>query len=65
MNKLDSEEKEILEAFESGQLKRVKGASGLIGEHQKISEVTFKKDARRVSTFACLLGTSGHFKPAP
>jgi predicted DNA binding CopG/RHH family protein len=46
MNKLDSEEKEILEAFESGKLKRVKGAPEKIAEHQKIAEATFKKDAR-------------------
>ncbi len=46
MNKLDSEEKEILKAFESGQLKRVKGASEKIEQHQKIAEATFKKDAR-------------------
>ncbi len=46
MNKLDSEEKEILKAFESGQLKRVKGVSEKIEQHQKIAEATFKKDAR-------------------
>lgn len=46
MNKVDSEEKEILEAFENGQLKRVKGASEIILEHQQVAEATFKKDAR-------------------
>ncbi len=46
MNKLNPEEKEILEAFESGQLKRVKGAGEKIAEHQKVAEATFKKDAR-------------------
>jgi predicted DNA binding CopG/RHH family protein len=46
MNKLDREEKEILEVFESGQLKRAKGASEKIREHQKVAEATFKKDAR-------------------
>jgi len=46
MNKLDPEEKEILEAFENGQLERVKGASKMIAEHQEIAEATFKKDAR-------------------
>ncbi len=46
MNKLDSEEKEILEAFDSGQLKRAKGARKKIAEHQNIAEATFKKDAR-------------------
>ena len=46
MNKLDSEEKEILEAFESGHLKRTKGVSEQIAEHRKVAEATFKKDAR-------------------
>ena len=46
MNKLDPEEKEILEAFESGQLKPAKGAAETIAEHQKFAEATFKKDAR-------------------
>ena len=46
MNKLDSEEKEILEAFESGKLERAKGASDIMAEHRKIAEATFKKDAR-------------------
>lgn len=46
MSKLDSEETEILEAFESGRLKRAKGAPGKIAEHQKAAEATFKKDAR-------------------
>ena len=46
MNKLDSEEKEILEAFECGQIKRDKGVSKKIAEHQKYAEATFKKDAR-------------------
>lgn len=50
MNKLDPEldpkEQEILEAFENGQLKRAKGASEKIAEHQKFAEATFKKDTR-------------------
>ncbi|MFY9973630.1 MAG: antitoxin [Chromatiaceae bacterium] len=46
MSKLDSEEKETLEAFEGGQLKRSKGASDVMAEHRKIAEATFKKDAR-------------------
>ncbi len=46
MSKLDSEEKEILEAFENGQLKRAKGGSKIAAEHQKYAEATFKKDAR-------------------
>jgi len=46
MIKLDKEEKEILEAFESGKLKKAKGKKKKIAEHQAIAEATFKKDAR-------------------
>ena len=46
MNNLDSEEKAILEAFENGRLKQVKGASKILSEHKKYAEATFKKDAR-------------------
>jgi predicted DNA binding CopG/RHH family protein len=53
MSKFDSEEKEILEAFESGSLKKSKNAKKLIEQHKSIAEDTFKKDARiniRIST---------------
>ncbi|MDQ6968548.1 MAG: hypothetical protein Q9M14_07695 [Mariprofundaceae bacterium] len=46
MNKFDSEEKEILEAFESDELKRSKNAAQEIKQHQAVAETTFKKDAR-------------------
>ncbi len=46
MNKLDSEEKEILEAFEKGTLKRTKNVKKEIEKHKTIAEATFKKDAR-------------------
>ncbi len=46
MSKLDQEEQEILEAFESGNLKRVKNSAQEIKRHQAIAEATFKKDAR-------------------
>lgn len=46
MNRLDSEEKEILEAFEKGELKRSKNASQEIEKHKAAAEATFKKDAR-------------------
>ena len=46
MTKLDAEEKEILEAFERGILKRVKRVDKEIERHRKIAEATFKKDAR-------------------
>ena len=46
MNKLDKEEKDILEAFESGKLKRVKNVKDKIEQHKAVAEATFKKDAR-------------------
>ncbi|VAW88898.1 hypothetical protein MNBD_GAMMA18-864 [hydrothermal vent metagenome] len=46
MNKLDSEEKEILEAFEKGELKRSKNAIKEIKQHKVVAEATFKKDTR-------------------
>ncbi|MCI0565515.1 MAG: hypothetical protein MN733_44190 [Nitrososphaera sp.] len=46
MNKLDTEEKEILKAFEEGGLKRAKNAKRKIDQHRAVAEATFKKDAR-------------------
>ena len=46
MGKLDAEEKEILNAFESGQLKRVKNKKKELERHKKVAEATFKKDSR-------------------
>ena len=46
MSKLNKEEKEILDAFESGKLKRVKNTKKQIKEHKAIAEASFKKDAR-------------------
>ena len=46
MSKLNVEEKEILEAFEQGKLKRVKNTSSEISRHKTIAEATFKKDTR-------------------
>lgn len=46
MSKLNSEEKEILDAYESGRLKRTKNSAREIDEHQIVAEATFKKDAR-------------------
>lgn len=45
MNKLSSEEREILEAFEKGELKRSKKANTQ-KRHQEYAEAMFKKDAR-------------------
>lgn len=44
--KLNQEEKEILEAFESGKLKRSKGAARLQKQHREYAEAMFRKDAR-------------------
>ena len=46
MSKLDSEEQEILEAFEKGELKRAKNATQEMEQHKAVAEATFKKDAR-------------------
>lgn len=46
MSKLDSEEKEILEAFEKGELNRSKNAKQEIERHKAVAGATFKKDAR-------------------
>jgi len=46
MSKLDAEEKEILEAFEAGKLKRSKNSKQQIKQHMEVAGVTFKKDAR-------------------
>jgi predicted DNA binding CopG/RHH family protein len=46
MSKLKSEEEEILEAFETGRLKRAKNADKEIKEHRVVAAETFKKDAR-------------------
>ena len=46
MSKLDREEREILEAFDKGQLKRSRKAAAQIKKHKVVVEATFKKDAR-------------------
>jgi len=46
MSKLDKEEQDILNAFESGELKRVKNVKDKIEQHKTVAEATFKKDAR-------------------
>jgi hypothetical protein len=43
MSKLKSEEKETLEAFDTGRLRRVKNADKEIAEHRILAEETFKK----------------------
>ena len=46
MSRLDSEEKEILDAFETGKLKRPRGSKKVMETHRIAAEATFKKDAR-------------------
>jgi len=46
MTRLDREEQEILDGFDSGTLRRVKGTAAAIKAHRSIAEATFKKDAR-------------------
>ncbi len=46
MIKLDAEEKEILEAFDAGKLKKSKAVKKQIEQHKAIAGATFKKDAR-------------------
>ncbi len=46
MSKLSSEEKEVLEAFESGKLKKSKSQTQEIKKHRAAAEATYKKDAR-------------------
>ena len=46
MSKLSKEEREILEAFEKGKLKRSKKAANTQKRHQEYAEAMFKKDAR-------------------
>jgi predicted DNA binding CopG/RHH family protein len=46
MSKLDQEEREILEVFKSGKVKRAKDATNTQKRHQQYAEAMFKKDAR-------------------
>jgi predicted DNA binding CopG/RHH family protein len=46
MNKLDQEEREILEAFVSGTIKTAKDAAETQKRHQEYAEAMFRKDAR-------------------
>ena len=46
MSELDREEKEILEAYESGKLRRSKGSAQTRKHHKAYAEAMFRKDAR-------------------
>jgi predicted DNA binding CopG/RHH family protein len=44
--KLDKEEQEILEAFDSGEMHSIKNIENEMEEHKKYASNTFKKDKR-------------------
>lgn len=46
MSKLNREEKEILDAFEAGKLRRTKDAETLIKRHKEYALAMLRKDAR-------------------
>ena len=46
MSELDQEEREILEAYESGKVIPAKDAAEIQKRHQEYAEAMFKKDAR-------------------
>ncbi len=46
MDNLDQEEKEIIEAFEKGKLKRSRNVVHDIERHKAVADATFKKDTR-------------------
>lgn len=46
MTRLSKEEKEILDAFESGKVKSVRGKAATLKEHRAYAEATFRKDKR-------------------
>jgi predicted DNA binding CopG/RHH family protein len=46
MSRLDEEERDILEAFEAGRLKRSPDRAGLQKRHQDYAKAMFRKDAR-------------------
>nr|VFJ51165.1 MAG: hypothetical protein BECKDK2373B_GA0170837_103219 [Candidatus Kentron sp. DK] len=46
MNKLDQEEREILEAFESGNARRAKNAVDIGRRHREYAKAMFEKDAQ-------------------
>ena len=46
MNKLEQDERELLEAFEAGELERAPDATSTRKRHQAYAEAMFRKDAR-------------------
>lgn len=46
MSRLDQEERELLEAFETGEFKQAPHAENIQQRHREYAEAMFKKDAR-------------------
>ena len=46
MSKLSSDEREVLDAFDNGKLKRSKNAADTQKRHQEYAEAKFRKNAR-------------------
>ncbi|MDA0821419.1 MAG: antitoxin [Proteobacteria bacterium] len=46
MAKLNKEEKDIFDAFDAGELKRVRGSAREIARHKEYAEASYRKDAR-------------------
>ena len=46
MTRLKREEREVLEAFDKGELKRPENIEDLVRQHRDVAEATLKKDAR-------------------
>ena len=46
MNNFDTEEQDILDAFETGRLQRAENVEKELESHRAIAAATFKKDAR-------------------
>ncbi|MGI9321133.1 MAG: antitoxin [Thiogranum sp.] len=46
MNKLNKEEKEVLDAYESGKMRSVRQKPAELKKHQTYAEATFRKDKR-------------------
>lgn len=46
MSRLDQEEKEILEAFKSGELKSISDKEAQLKRHREYAAATFRKDKR-------------------
>ena len=46
MAKMNREEREILEAYERGEVKSVRGRTAVLAKHKEYAKATFRKDKR-------------------